>query len=218
VTLDPTPTAKELRAMAAQRGVLPQNGPVEPPKRTKAPEMPIARLIDQSVTCVTCGAKRGGCDCAERFRPFDIVLPLPPNMANGRMHWRAKDRKRNEYFEACDEWKNSSVVPSPPSRPIAFAELRALLTLWNPMDDDGAMARIKWSLDWLVTRGYLAGDSRKHVRWHSVPDQQIDRKAYGIVLFRIAPQAPAPGGAVLRSSTAGSNAYGDNPNNGESKC
>jgi hypothetical protein len=39
MSLDPMPSARELRAMAAKRGVLPPNSPVAPSKRPKAPSV-----------------------------------------------------------------------------------------------------------------------------------------------------------------------------------
>ena len=130
-------------------------------------------------------ARNGG---AEAFKPAEVprishltlTLPLPPNMANGRMHWRAKERARNAYVELCDWWRATRVMsPSKtlytPEQPLTGVTLSAVIALWNPMDDDNCMARLKWSVDWLVSRKFLAGDSRKHVRWAGIPEQRIDR-------------------------------------------
>jgi hypothetical protein len=114
-----------------------------------------------------------------------LTLPLPINLGNSRLHWRTKDRKRKEYIETCDEWQNASVIPAPPAQPPARVRLYAVITNWALMDDDNAMARVKWSVDWLVTRGYLAGDSRKHIRWVGLPDQIVNRKAAASVTFTI---------------------------------
>jgi len=40
VSLDPMPSARELRAMAARKGILPPNSPAVPSKGTKAPSGP----------------------------------------------------------------------------------------------------------------------------------------------------------------------------------
>jgi hypothetical protein len=49
------------------------------------------------------------------------------------------------------------------------------------MDDDNALARIKWAADWLQTRGYIVDDKRPHCRF-TIPEQVIDRKNQRLVL------------------------------------
>jgi hypothetical protein len=109
-----------------------------------------------------------------------LVLPLPPrltNSAKGRSrHWRALHREKRAYWEAVDLRRMLKRIPPPPAEPMEQAEVSATLYLWSPMDDDGALARMKWILDWLVRRGYLVDDSRKHLRWTALPEQVIDRK------------------------------------------
>lgn len=97
-----------------------------------------------------------------------VSLPLPPNMANGRMHWRLKDEKRREYLARCDAWHPKR------GRTLGRARIRAVLYVWNKMDPDGAVARLKWAVDWLVRRGFLEDDSEKHLEWE-MPKQTIDR-------------------------------------------
>jgi hypothetical protein len=111
-----------------------------------------------------------------------LTLPLPPNMANGRMHWRTKDRKRRAYLEACDYTLG---LPRAPRQPLTSVTLYALMVVWALHDDDNALARLKWAVDWLVTRGYIAGDSRKHIRWVGLPDQIVNRKEAASVTFTI---------------------------------
>ena len=127
--------------------------------------------------------------------PMTLTLPLPPNMANGRMHWRVKDKKRKAYFALCDHMLAARVIEAaPPSAPIDGALIAAEMTLANAMDDDNALARLKWPVDWLVTRGYLAGDSRKHLTWTGLPEQRVSRKepAVGTFVITIA-RPPRPG-------------------------
>lgn len=109
-----------------------------------------------------------------------LVLPLPPSLTNsgrGRSrHWRSLKRERDAYWAELNLLLAARRIPGPPATPPAFAVLRATLYLWNPMDDDGAMARLKWPLDWLRGHGFIAGDSRRCVRWAGLPDQVIDRR------------------------------------------
>lgn len=109
-----------------------------------------------------------------------LVLPLPPrltNSAKGRSrHWRALENEKKAYWERLDLLRMLRKLPPPPAAPIEHAEATAVLYLWNPMDDDGAMARMKWPMDWLKRSGYIRDDRRKNLRWTGLPDQEIDRK------------------------------------------
>jgi hypothetical protein len=102
-----------------------------------------------------------------------FTLPLPPNMANGRMHWRAK-------YEAQKSWAARAIVAEPQLRGrhdvVPRAVVTAVLYVHQAMDDDNAVARIKWCLDLLVKRGILAGDKRPQCQLAGIPDQFVDRK------------------------------------------
>ena len=39
------------------------------------------------------------------------------------------------------------------------------------MDDDNAVARLKWPVDWLVSGHWIVDDNRKHLRWTGFPTQ-----------------------------------------------
>lgn len=101
------------------------------------------------------------------------TLPLPPNMANGRVHWRAK-------YEAQKTWAAHAIVVEPKLRGSQQVTPRAVVTavlyVHQAMDDDNAVARIKWCLDLLVRRGILAGDKRPQCQLAGIPDQFVDRK------------------------------------------
>lgn len=103
-----------------------------------------------------------------------LVLPLPPNMANGRMHWRAKNKKREQYEERAWYWC-ADARQRPPRTPLPTATLRATLYVHNIMDTDGAVARLKWPVDFLVKGGWLTDDNPKVLTW-TIPEQAIDRK------------------------------------------
>jgi hypothetical protein len=55
------------------------------------------------------------------------------------------------------------------------------------MDDDNAAARHKPLLDWLKTRGYIAADRRKCLRWESFPEQIIRRNGHYHIELTITP-------------------------------
>lgn len=120
-----------------------------------------------------------------------FVLPLPPNMANARWHWRTRQAYKEEYMFRLDLILNSCrvesgkrkpstlydfTVPLVPASPLVRARIEATITLHNYMDDDNAMARLKFPLDWMTTRGYIQDDSRRTLQWLRMPDQILSRK------------------------------------------
>lgn len=105
-------------------------------------------------------------------------LPLPPNLANARMHWAAKHHKRQSYFEACDNLQLAGQVPPPPATPLAKAVIYETLYVGSEMDDDNAAHRVKWAIDWLKTRGYIADDKRGNLLRKGYPDQRVRLKPY----------------------------------------
>ena len=106
-----------------------------------------------------------------------IVLPLPPNMANGRMHWRVKNRKRENYMQVCTAYRSNGWTEGKrPRKPLTRATIAVTLFLHQPMDADNRMARCKWPVDWLKADGWIVDDSDKHLTWLAIPEQRVDRK------------------------------------------
>ena len=99
-----------------------------------------------------------------------ITLPLPPNRANSRWHWRTEKRKRDAYFLRC-----LVGVTKRPIRPFERARLKATFHMHQLMDIDNLMARMKWPVDWLVRTGFIMDDSHKVLEWE-LPRQRVDRK------------------------------------------
>ena len=112
-----------------------------------------------------------------------LTVPMPPNMANGRMHWRTKHRARTEYFAACDFRQRARLVPKPPAVPFGKAALTVTMHVGARHDVDNAMARCKWAIDWLTTRGYIADDGPDCLMWTGFPEQVVKRgDGYKLVL------------------------------------
>lgn len=109
-----------------------------------------------------------------------MTLPLPPNMGNARRHWRVTLREKKAYLYTLDVLKMVGQLPKPTL--ICPAELLSTLYVWNWMDDDGAMSRIKWPVDWLHANNYIEGDHRSQLRIR-VPEQVIDRKSQRVELI-----------------------------------
>ena len=104
-----------------------------------------------------------------------LVLPLPPNMLNSRRNWRVQLRAKKAYWQRCDILRLA--LPKPPATPPERIRATATLYVWALMDDDNAMARIKWAADWIVAQGYVADDRKKNIEWAGLPHQVVDRKA-----------------------------------------
>ncbi len=105
-----------------------------------------------------------------------IVLPLPPNMANSRMHWRVKNRERQNYLVLCDLWSTRVVdgrvfFAGPPLKCGVRVVISATIHHTHTMDQDNSMARLKWPVDWLVTNRYMVDDDPAHLVWIGLPTQ-----------------------------------------------
>lgn len=121
--------------------------------------------------------------------PLTLTLPMPPNLANARMHWRAKHREKRDYWMILDSklaWKD---IPKPPRRPFPNATIASTMYLGAAMDQDNAMARHKWALDWLVSRGYIADDRKKCLTWTGFPEQVIKRDGNYRLVLTLSPAA-----------------------------
>lgn len=119
--------------------------------------------------------------------PLELTLPMPELQTNSKRgrsrHWRSIEREKNAYWEQLDMRVMAKLIPRAPDTPIARASLRSVMHLGAAMDEDNAVARHKWPIDWLRKRGYIAGDRRKSLRWESFPEQIIKRDGnYRLVL------------------------------------
>jgi hypothetical protein len=98
---------------------------------------------------------------------------MPPNMANGRLHWRVKYRRQKE-------WQARALVFEKQLRgvhvPLEQVRVTAVLYPHQRMDDDNAIARLKWCLDLLVKCQVIVDDKRPHCELAGIPEQIIDRK------------------------------------------
>jgi len=110
---------------------------------------------------------------------IELVLPLPPNRANAREHWRVTHRKKTEYYETAfvyvanqdtGEWLDGRMT------------LTATLYVWAKMDPDNAVARLKWPIDVLVRYGLLKDDNEKWLDFTQIPKQVVDRKNQRVVI------------------------------------
>jgi hypothetical protein len=75
------------------------------------------------------------------------------------MHWTAKHRAKKEYWGYLDAAVTVKRLPRAPKRPYTKARLDAELHHTHDTDNDNREARLKYALDWLVSRGYVADDS-----------------------------------------------------------
>lgn len=101
-----------------------------------------------------------------------LTLPLPPNRANAREHWRVTHAKKKRYYEGVELLLLALRTPRPP---VARITLTATLYVWSKMDLDNLVSRLKFPIDCLVRYGLLVDDSEKWLDLQ-MPKQVIDRK------------------------------------------
>ena len=121
--------------------------------------------------------------------PLTFELPMPPNQANARMHWRTKSKAKQAYRQTLTLLMYAKRIPPPPASPLTGVTLDSTLHVWSTMDDDNALARIKWAADFLVQAGYLVDDKRPHCRF-SIPEQLIDRANQRLVITLTPTETP----------------------------
>ena len=102
-----------------------------------------------------------------------LTLPLPPDRANAREHWRTTHRKKTVYYAKADL---AIMAQSPRSYRVQVRQtLTATLYVWNKMDKGNAVARLKWIEDSLVRMRLLVDDNEEWLDLQ-LPRQVIDRK------------------------------------------
>ena len=110
------------------------------------------------------------------MKSIHLLLPLPVNRANTRMHWATERKYRTQYFDTCDLLcakyvNNISLMPD-----WDKTLLTATFYLWSTMDEDNLVARLKWPIDWLTKRAFIVDDSPEYLKLGGIPMQKIDRK------------------------------------------
>lgn len=106
-------------------------------------------------------------------------LPLPENLGNSRMHWRAKHGAKLDYWRRLDDAVLLKNIPRPPRTPWPGGHANVVVRTLRKMDVDNAAARVKWPLDWLQSRGYIVNDRDLTL---SVKAEAAPRDACGITL------------------------------------
>jgi hypothetical protein len=104
-----------------------------------------------------------------------LSLPLPPNMVNGalsRAHWSSKTKARTVYRQLCQAWTAVNYYFPPPFSLAPPVTITSVMYVHQTMDDDNAVARHKWAIDWLKDRGWLASDAHGKLRWSDMPHQR----------------------------------------------
>ena len=111
-----------------------------------------------------------------------LTLPLPPNRANAREHWRVTHRKKVAYYEKAEMALTTQYTSRVPGIYVPISQLSpqrmrlsARFYLWNKMDRGNLTARLKWIEDVLVNYGLLVDDNEKWLDLQ-MPTQVIDRK------------------------------------------
>jgi hypothetical protein len=116
---------------------------------------------------------------------YVMSFPMPPSLGNASgqsRHWRTIAGKKRQYLRELDLWSVVTCFDAPPKVPHERLQiLRSEMHLGNRMDQDNAMIRHKWVLDWLATRGYIGND--RNFEWVRFPEQIVKRgQEYTITL------------------------------------
>ena len=111
--------------------------------------------------------------------PMQLRLPLPPNRANARGHWRKHHFAKKRYWETLDRLQLIGKLPPPPPEPFYKVMATVTFRLWAKMDQGNALNRMKWIEDWLTKRGYIIDDKEKHFEYTGLPKQVIARGNQG---------------------------------------
>lgn len=125
---------------------------------------------------------------------IELTLPLPPNRANAREHWRVTHRKKKEYYATARnalsrqlpshgrlnddrvlEWFYSDGV-------LPRCSITATIFVKKKFDPDNRVALLKWPIDCLVHFGLLADDSDEWLDFTQIPTQVVDRKNTRVVI------------------------------------
>ncbi len=111
---------------------------------------------------------------------IELTLPLPPNRANAREHWRVTHRKKMAYYARAD----LALRAQPEAMRVALGRitLTATMYVWNKGDADNATSRLKWVLDSLVRNGVLMDDNDYWLDFTEIPKQVVDRKNMRVVI------------------------------------
>lgn len=106
-----------------------------------------------------------------------LTLPLPPNRANAREHWRVTHRKKVQYYEKARNAILLELVNNVEWTGDCTERMRldATFHLWKKMDRGNLVARLKWIEDILVKTGLLVDDNEEWLDLQ-MPTQVIDRK------------------------------------------
>ena len=124
-------------------------------------------------------------------RPLTLTVPMPPNLANARMHWRVRHKAKHDYWDRLDALYLLHQMPWPDAVPPERAAIKVRMYLGARMDHDNAMARLKFLLDWLVMSHYIADDSPKRLEWEGLPEQVVKRDGNYRVEVTLTPLASA---------------------------
>ena len=100
-----------------------------------------------------------------------FYLPLPPNIANARLHWRSKAALKTRYFAMCDQMRFLQMLPLPFDIVPGQANVTLTAYLKGRMDTGNLFARVKWPEDWLVRNGYARDDTEQFWRYTGLPAQ-----------------------------------------------
>lgn len=103
-----------------------------------------------------------------------LVLPVPPNRANARLHWVATHKERKKY--ELDVYHYLITQKIKKFKTPYFVEWQADFFLTKLYDADNLVSLLKWPIDALVKCGIMEDDSPKHAWPSGFPTQTKCKK------------------------------------------
>jgi len=118
---------------------------------------------------------------------FRFPMPRPLTNASGRSrHWRTMEREKKAYWTTCNGLYHARLLPPlPDDAPWEKARILSTMILGGAMDDDNAMARHKWAIDWLAGWGYVKSDRKTCLVWGDFPIQTVTRKEEAKIILTL---------------------------------
>ena len=119
-----------------------------------------------------------------------LVLIAPAPDFTEQLMWNNFTPEIQQEIQAKGVWMRPSQYGDGAPYPITRATLRVAMVLGGHMDEDKAVARTKWAVDWLVQRRYLHSDRRTCLTRDGYPTQRVTRKEPATLTLTLTPELP----------------------------
>lgn len=110
--------------------------------------------------------------------PLVFRFPMPPSRSQDNRSWKARHYGKKRWMRDANpyvlfHWGDDNDHRDLDVPKWGRADYTAELYVWNRYDDDGAVAQLKWPLDWLEKHDYVGND--RYMTMLEPPVQHISR-------------------------------------------